>query len=417
MPRSTDHKADAIRLMASETNFERSVISGQQCRPDAAPRQEELPRDVHQELLAAIARDEITYIVFSYRTPIAWVYRSGAVNLPEIKHSKTTSMHQNWVREAFGDRVNRPGDFDHSADAPVVLSENEEIILRRMRDEDGTEYCTVMGYGIVPNSKKAPRDQVEPLIIKGLVAIRDTDYGVVDLTDKGRAHLDQIQPVAKQETTPATLAAQYFELSEDDLIGLLAEMTLGKADVEVQALVLALRARRDASAQSRRRIGEYLRQQAIVQVKYDRDMASDSDYSKRNAKEPKSELDSVRADAYAGTARLLLADIQRIVEPVVRDTETEFYAEQATRLSIWLESKEVSEKQAALLPCIAQGHITTFGNSYTGKSRSFDEQPCTCVRPDGRTVNALKKKGVITFRAPLGYGHSATAMLARPKTA
>lgn len=47
MAPKTDTKADAIRLMSSLTNFDRSAISGQNCRPDATPRQEEMPSGHH----------------------------------------------------------------------------------------------------------------------------------------------------------------------------------------------------------------------------------------------------------------------------------------------------------------------------------------------------------------------------------
>ncbi|MFF9897747.1 hypothetical protein [Streptomyces longispororuber] len=39
-------------------------------------------------------RDQITYTVLSYRTPIAWVLRSGEIVVPDVKYSRTTSGHQ-----------------------------------------------------------------------------------------------------------------------------------------------------------------------------------------------------------------------------------------------------------------------------------------------------------------------------------
>lgn len=409
MARKTDTKTDAIRLMSDEISFERSSISGLVCRPDAAPRREEMPEDLHQELLAAIARDEIAYIVFSYRTPIAWVHRNGAVRLPEIKYPKITSMHQNWVREAFGDRVNRPGDWTApQIDGPVVLSENEEIILRRMRDEDGTEYCTVMGAGSVPQSKKAPRDQVMPLVTKGLVAIRESDSGTVDLTDKGRAHLDQIQPVI--QAVPST--GQYDELGEDDLINLLAQLAgqykggTGTLTKDMVALIKALKARRDATAPARRRMGEYLRHLNLNDREYER---TNGRYT--SARHPQDILDELRADEYAGTARLRATDLAQVVQPTVRDSKHEFEMNQATILSS-LEDVKIPEKQAALLPCIAKGHISRHDSgTFSGQSG------CTCFRLDGRTVNALWSKDFVGTRKGLGYRPVHTLMLVRPKTA
>ncbi|MCI3928814.1 hypothetical protein [Streptomyces sp. AN091965] len=38
--------------------------------------------------------EEITYTVLSYRTPIAWVLRSGETVIPDVKYSLTTTGHQ-----------------------------------------------------------------------------------------------------------------------------------------------------------------------------------------------------------------------------------------------------------------------------------------------------------------------------------
>ncbi|WP_282795221.1 hypothetical protein [Streptomyces sp. CC224B] len=39
-------------------------------------------------------REQITYTVLSYRTPIAWVLRSGEVVIPDVTYSRTTTGHQ-----------------------------------------------------------------------------------------------------------------------------------------------------------------------------------------------------------------------------------------------------------------------------------------------------------------------------------
>lgn len=427
MASRTDTKTDAIRLMSTETNFERSVISGQQCRPDAAPRREEMPEDLHQELLASIARDEITYIVFSYRTPIAWVRRDGAVVLPDRKYSRTTSMHQNWVREAFGDRVNSDIPTEPVGDAPVliprsfkvgehlvVLSENEEVILRRMRDEDGTEYPMIVKGLAEDGQKFCPRDQAEPLVTKGLASylMNSTrgNYGI-RLTDKGRSLLDQIQPVVRKSK-----AQQYAELGEDDLIALAAELgdrlQYGHQDflqtrlADLTAVLEALKIRREASAPARKRIGEYLRHLDLNDREYER---TNGRYI--SAREPKDILDELRADEHAGVARLRATDLVQVVQPIVRDSKHEFYMDQATILSS-LEDVKLPEKQAALLPCIAQGHITRFtSGSYSG------QRGCTCHLVDGRTANALMNKDFVGTRKGLGYRPTHTLMLVRPKTA
>lgn len=417
MAPKTDTKSDAIRLMSTETNFERSGISGQQCRKDAAPRQGEMPAEVHGRLMRDIARDQVAYVVFSYQTVIAWVYRNGAVNLPEIKYSKTTSMQQNWVREAFGDRVNTgiPAEPVDGGDPEVQLSDNEAVILRRMRDEDGTEYEMAWGdvqgdIGGLKSVRFVPSDQVEGLRIKGLVIGRAANaYGAmtsVVLTDKGREVLDFLQPVVRK-----SLASQYAELGEDDLIDLLipapGQAITERKAMEMVAIAQALKARREETAPARRRIGEYLRHQAINEADYQR--TKDSPYS--STKEPRDVLDEIRADAYANTARLRLSDLCKVVQPVVRDSEHEFYMQQAT-LQSGLDTDKLPEKQAALVPCIAKGHVSHYGSdNYSGKNG------CTCARPDGRTVNALLNKDFIGIRMGLGYRPSGTLMLIRPKTA
>lgn len=417
MPRKTDVKADAIRLMKSESNFERSGISAQQCYKEAAPRREEMPAEIHAQLLAEIARDEVSYVIFSYRTPIAWVYQTGAVNLPEVKYSKTTSMHQNWVREAYGDLVNRPGDRPESADTPVVLSENEEIILRRMRDEDGTEYPMIVTGLAEEGQKFCPRDQAEPLVTKGLASyLMNTargNYGI-RLTDKGRAYLDQIQPVTLGQNVTEVTASMYAELGEDDLIDLLSQTReawtsnrVGAVEAMATMCILAqaLKDRRDATAPARRRIGEYLRHLSLNDAEWER---TDGRYT--HARDPRDILDEIRSDAYTNTARLRQTDLVQVVQPLVRDSKHDFEMRQEALLSA-LGDVKLPEKQAALLPCIAKGHITSHGSGFSGKDG------CTCSRPDGRTMNALMKRDFIGARRELGYRPtSTTLMLMRPKT-
>jgi hypothetical protein len=50
----------------------------------------------------AVKREDVTYIVYSYATPIAWRYVSGAWYECAQKHSRTTSKHHSFVRRAIG---------------------------------------------------------------------------------------------------------------------------------------------------------------------------------------------------------------------------------------------------------------------------------------------------------------------------
>lgn len=440
MARMSDPKADAISLMKSESNFERGGISGQQCRKDAAPRQGVLPAEVHARLMRDIARDQVSYVVFSYQTVIAWVYRNGAVNLPEIKYSKTTSMHQNWVRKAFGGLVNasipvEPVDGD---DPEVQLSDNEAVILRRMRDEDGTEYEMAWGdiqgdIGGLKSVRFVPSDQVEGLRIKGLVTGRAANaYGAmtsVVLTDKGREVLDFLQPVVRKP-----LGSQYAELGEDDLINLAAQKLdnlfgddpeagwEASPDVfrDLEGILRSLKARREDSAPAYARIGEYLRQQGIAEAKYQADLANE--FARKSAREPNQDLDEVRYDPYTPAAVLRLSDLQRVVVPTVRDTKAEFFAEQERRLEILLEryQRTMPEKQQNILRCISQGHYS-YSSGWGGGSRYNHSAPGSghdCGdRGNGNTFNALMNRKLTTSRSRIGVHDSTTLMLAKPTTA
>lgn len=59
------------------------------------------------EWRAAWDRDAeiIEYVVWSFRTPIAWVLGDGSVVQPDVKYSLTTSEHQRLTREGFDTRI------------------------------------------------------------------------------------------------------------------------------------------------------------------------------------------------------------------------------------------------------------------------------------------------------------------------
>jgi hypothetical protein len=49
---------------------------------------------------ADITAGEVSYVVVSYATPIAWYTKRGAWVVPDEKYSHTTSRHQSVVRQA-----------------------------------------------------------------------------------------------------------------------------------------------------------------------------------------------------------------------------------------------------------------------------------------------------------------------------
>ena len=50
--------------------------------------------------IARIVNDSPSYIVFSYRTPIAWWSELNGWVVPDVRYSVTTSRHQGFVRRA-----------------------------------------------------------------------------------------------------------------------------------------------------------------------------------------------------------------------------------------------------------------------------------------------------------------------------
>lgn len=45
--------------------------------------------------------EAVTYWVYSYDTPIAWVFEDGEVVIPNFRMSETSDLHQRMVREAL----------------------------------------------------------------------------------------------------------------------------------------------------------------------------------------------------------------------------------------------------------------------------------------------------------------------------
>lgn len=124
-------------------------------------------------------------------------------------------------------------------------------------------------------------------------------------------------------------------------------------------------------------------------------------YSQRNVS-PRDSIETVHADTFATRVDLRYSDIERLAPWVERDTKTPFWAEQANRLKAVLAANpSLTDKQKATLT-----HIATDGGRVSHSSKhgvSFGSL-------DGRTVNALKKRGMITHWV-LSSGFSSSYML------
>jgi hypothetical protein len=60
-----------------------------------------LPIGWHDRYADARERQEITYTVLSYWTPIAWRLTSGEWVVPGVKYSPTTSKHQTYAKRGI----------------------------------------------------------------------------------------------------------------------------------------------------------------------------------------------------------------------------------------------------------------------------------------------------------------------------
>jgi len=192
--------------------------------------------------------------------------------------------------------------------------------------------------------------------------------------------------------------------------------------MEMVAIAQALKARRDATAPARARIGEYLRQQGLVEAKYRRDLANASEYTQQHAKAPVQDLDVIHTDAYVPAATLCLSDVVALVQPVVRDTKAEFYAEQERRLTVLLERHRrlMPEKQQNILRCIAKGHYSYLGGWGGGSRyihRDSDNGETCGDHGNGNTMNALLNRKLHTSLPKSDRLHSIVLMLALPSTA
>lgn len=292
----------------------------------------------------------------------------------------------------------------------LTLTENEMIILERMRDEDGTEYRMVLGGGILlEDQKSAPRDQIEPLLWKDLVA-HDFPRSV-KLRDDGREVLAQM----RRETSTGN---QYAELSMDELVELATERATsleGSRDADdlhfaevdyLVDLVKAIKARSDVMAGARARIGEYLRQKQLRHARQEKNKGYTRSKDEKVVPDPMSNiLDEVREDMYAKKAKLLASDVALFAPALVRDTKAEFMEVQQRRLAYVLEHNKLSEKQIEVLHEVAKGNVSN--SSYSGLHWAGK-------RLDGRTFESLRKRGLIDSVSGIGFSRDGHYCIKRP---
>lgn len=83
---------------------------------------EHLPLDLREQVIDA------KYVVYSYRTPIAWIDAAGAAHVPDVGYSPTTSQHQYLAADALS------VDFRPARGRTVVqIPKNDELYSRARR--------------------------------------------------------------------------------------------------------------------------------------------------------------------------------------------------------------------------------------------------------------------------------------------
>jgi len=70
-------------------------LSGETATPGYPKQIGRLPEQYHDDISRA------AYLVYSYGTPIAWMYADGEWTMPGEKYSQTTSQHQSKIRTAL----------------------------------------------------------------------------------------------------------------------------------------------------------------------------------------------------------------------------------------------------------------------------------------------------------------------------
>lgn len=95
-------RKNAIGKIANREEFQGNSLCGRNTtsRPPNPYSLGFMDGDTKALWLADVASEQMTYVVFSYATPIAWHRKDTGWTVPLTKYSKTTSTHQHIVRMA-----------------------------------------------------------------------------------------------------------------------------------------------------------------------------------------------------------------------------------------------------------------------------------------------------------------------------
>lgn len=193
---------------------------------------------------------------------------------------------------------------------------------------------------------------------------------------------------------------QFSNLTEDELIEMAVKVVekWGDPAGRLVSIILALKARRQESAQARASIAEYLRQLDFQEERFGG--ADDL-------------LATVHSDPYQDEASLRLSDLRTVIPPSGRDTEAEFFAEQERRLHVLMqhEGAKLPEAQRVLLECVSKSHIRSsrYDPRYKG------EIGCICDRATPESIDALIRRPFMDFLVTPGHPRTIFLMLKKPE--
>jgi surface antigen len=98
------NQRDAIHYIATQQEFKASALSGVNANTNGL--QGAYGRlDPEEFARFKEVESQVSYVVYSYGTPIAWYTEGNGWYVVEQKFSVTTSKHQNYVRRAIAESL------------------------------------------------------------------------------------------------------------------------------------------------------------------------------------------------------------------------------------------------------------------------------------------------------------------------
>ena len=100
---STRDSASMIAAIAKGQDFQTHGALSGIANPSGWIGTGEMPPEHRERLNRDLATGNVTYVIYSYQTPIAWKMRDGSVRRPRHRYSVTTSQHQGKAGYVLGE--------------------------------------------------------------------------------------------------------------------------------------------------------------------------------------------------------------------------------------------------------------------------------------------------------------------------